>query len=499
MEKTKRRKKPIIILIVVLVIIALIIGGIVACSRALTTSLEQLGAGLIEVSEVERRDIINDISVSGTVESENIVKVTTTVNGKIKKLNVDVGSEVKAGDVLCVFDSDDLQLQYDTLLKTQQNADSLTENTHKINERNLENAKTEKANSLAQAQRAIDEAIAARDAAHQKEQQLVDRYNSKAASKNDISARLAEAADPESYEMLAQQLSSIDMELQSIDSQLEALREQYASYDSAVTNAQEAYTNAERSADNAIQSYQDVLDAEQYSDNTSGKTELEKLADQIAACTVTAPKSGIVTSLNVAEGSIPTSEALMTIEDKDALKISVSIAEADILKIHEGQKAIVRTTATADKEFDAKVSRVVNIYQAGQMGANGQSTGGYSAEISVDDKDHELLIGMNAKVKIVLDEKEDVLAVPFEAIIADEDDTYHVLLAITGDDGTTRAKAAKVTPGMEGTYYTEITSDEVKVGDKVVTTPGDYKDGDILPIFDFNAAMNSANEGGADE
>ena len=29
-------------------------------------------------------------------------------------------------------------------------------------------------------------------------------------------------------------------------------------------------------------------------------------------------------------------------------------------------------------------------------------------------------------------------------------------------------------------------------------SPGDYKDGDVLPIFDFNAAANAANSG-ADE
>ena len=38
----------------------------------------------------------------------------------------------------------------------------------------------------------------------------------------------------------------------------------------------------------------------------------------------------------------------------------------------------------------------------------------------------------------------------------------------------------------------------VKEGDQVVITPGDYKDGDVLPIFDFNAAVAASQEGGAD-
>ena len=94
-----------------------------------------------------------------------------------------------------------------------------------------------------------------------------------------------------------------------------------------------------------------------------------------------------------------------------------------------------------------------------------------------------------------------------KTIITDEEDEsddpeQYVLLAVTGDDNVTRAKKAVVKSGMEGNYYTEITSDEVKEGDKIVITPGEYKDGDVLPIFDFNAALNKdkkSDEGGKDE
>ncbi len=495
----KKKKKPIVIVIIILLVLALIVFGIVACSRALSSSLEQLSAGMIEVAEVERRDITNDISVSGQVESENIVKVTTTVTAKVKELNVEVGSEVNKGDVLCVFDSSDLQTQYDTLLKSQQNAAGMTENTHKINERNLENAKTDKQTTLQQAQRAIDEAIRSRDNAYAKERDLVNQYNDQAGKRDDLYNRMNAGVDMETYADLNAQFQQADATVASIGAQLDALRESLPSYDSAVQSAKDAYASAERSADAMIQSYQDALDAEQFSNGTDSQTELDKLADAIADCTVRAPKGGIITSLNVAVGSLPTSEAIMTIEDKDALKITVSIAEQDILKIQQGQRAVVKTNATGDEEFEAKVSRVVNIYKGGEPSAYGQtSSGGYSAEISIDDKDHKLLIGMNAKVRIILDEKEDVLAVPYESIIEDEDGTFHVLLADKHDDNVTYAKAAKVTPGMEGSYYTEITSDEVKEGDQVVITPGDYKDGDVLPIFDFNAAVAASQEGGAD-
>ncbi len=485
MEQAKKKKKRIIAIVIVAVILIAIIGGFVACSQALSASIEQLSSGFTELSTVEKRDISNTISVSGSVESESLVKVTSTLTAKVKNVNVEVGSEVKEGDVLLEFDSEDLQQQYDTLKKSIENADNLSAHTHAINERNLENAKRDKESSLAQAQRSIDDAISARDNAYAKEVDLVNKYNAQLGVINDVAARLSAAEDPETYAALSAEQQEAKMTLSTYETQLEAIREQFPTFDSAVQAANDAYTQAERSADQLIQSYQDVLDNEQFTDDNSSENELKKLEDAIKDCTVRATKSGIVTSLNVAEGSIPTSEALMTIENKDILKITVSIAEADILKIQEGQKAIVKTTATGDQEFNATVSRVVNIYKsndAASMPMYGQSgNGGYSAEITIDDKDTGLLIGMNAKVQIVLSEKKQVLSVPYESIVDDEDGTKHVLLAVTDEtSGVTTAKAVKVETGMEGSYYTEITSGELNEGDQIVIEGASYQDGDVL-------------------
>lgn len=503
MEQAKKKKKRIIALVIVAVILVVIIGGFVACSKALSASIEQLSSGFTELSTVEKRDISNTISVSGSVESESLVKITSTLTAKVKTVNVEVGSEVKEGDVLLEFDSEDLQQQYDTLKKSMENADNLTAHNHTINERNLENAKRDKKTNLEQAQRSIDDAISARDKAYAKEADLVNKYNAQLGTVNDISARLNAAEDPEIYVALSTQLQEAQMTLSGYDTQLESIREQLPSFDSAVQTANDAYAQTERSADQMIQSYQDVLDNEQFSNDNSSENELKKLEDAIKDCTVRATKSGIVTSLNVAEGSIPTAEALMTIEDKDTLKITVSIAEADILKVQEGQKAIVKTTATGDQEFDATISRVVNIYKSNASASMyGQSeSGGYSAEITIDDKDTGLLIGMNAKVQIILSEKKQVLSVPYESIVDDEDGSKHVLLAVTdASTGVTTAKAVKVETGMEGSYYTEITSGELNEGDKIVMEGASYQDGDMLLLVpNMNDAGGTEDEAVTDE
>ena len=50
---------------------------------------------------VEHTDVENYISVSGTVEGSNIVKVTSDLTAKVKTVNVGIGDAVKAGDILC--------------------------------------------------------------------------------------------------------------------------------------------------------------------------------------------------------------------------------------------------------------------------------------------------------------------------------------------------------------------------------------------------------------
>ena len=497
MEQAKKKKKKGIIVAVVLV---LLLGGgavgITSCMKDMSEAMNAMTAGPLETMTAEKRDITNAISVSGTVESQNIVKVTSKLNAKIKTLNVEVGSQVKEGDILCVFDSSDFQQQYDSLSKNQQNSQNQTASQHNINVRNLEKAKQDKTIALQQAQRAIDDAVQAKNDIYNKEAKAVNELNEQIRKRDNAQSIMDNTQDPDEYQQAMQDYQQADALVQSKEATLESIRDQFSSYEKAIQSAQDAYDSAARSADAAIQSYQDILDAEQFQQSGDTQTELDKLADSIAECTVKAPKSGMITSLNVSEGSYPTAEALMTIEDSSALKITVQINEGDILNVHEGQPAVVKTNATGDKEFEAEVSRVVNIYNtnAQQAAAGGTASGGYSAEITMKDNEN-LLIGMNAKVRIIMDEKKDVLAVPYESIVTDEEDDSkkYVLTVVTDENGVPKAKAVTVETGMEGSYYTEITGGELKEGDKFLMTPGGYKDGDMLPMLNLNQTVQGAN------
>ncbi len=449
---------------------------------------EMVGMNTASTAVVERQDVINSINVSGNVEGGSIVKVTSTLNQKVKTLNAELGSYVQAGEVLCIFDSTELQKEYDDLLKSMENAQAMQAKNDEINQRNLENAKSEKQTALAQAQRAVDEAIAARDNAYSRYNAMVGECNTLAARAGELYQALSAAADEEELAMLTAQYQEVQVQQQTVSAEMEVLNSQLSSYDSAIQAAQDAYAAAERSADSMIQSMQDTIDVGAFNTDNSTEAQLEKLEEMIAACTVKAPKSGIITALNVAEGSIPTAEALMTIEDNHSLKITVKISEADILRIQEGQRVIIKTTATGDQEINGSVSRVVNILNA-EAAAMGEA--GYTAEIQIDDPDTGLLIGMSAKARIILEETKDTLAVPYDAITENEDGEPIVYLAREAEDGTYTAESVPVELGIESDYYTEIFSSEVNEGDIVILSAEHMLEGETITIDDDSADVDS--------
>ncbi|MBQ8959788.1 MAG: efflux RND transporter periplasmic adaptor subunit [Ruminococcus sp.] len=428
----------------------------------------------------ETQDIENFISVSGSVEGSNMVKITSDLNTKVQSLNVEVGSIVKKGDVLCVFDSSDLQQEYDALKESLSNSDQRSQTQHEINQRALNNAKADKTSTLDQAQRAIDKAVEARDSAYSKYDQLQTKVNDLYVKSVDLYNAVYAGGGED--ELTYQQYLSAQQQYETAQAEYEALGEQLSSYDSAVTEAQDAYNVAERSADAAIQAAQDVINAEKFDSDSSVQNQLDKLQERLNKCEVTAPRDGIVTALSVAEGSIPTTDAIMTIEDAGSLHINVTVNEADILNVKEGQKAVITATATGDKEFTGKVSRVVNISSQGVNPYTGESTNnGYTAEISLDPSDSQLLIGMNAKVKIILDEKKDVIAVPYDSIIEDKDGSCYVFVA-EDNGGTYTAKKLTVKKGLETNYLTEIVSSDIKDGDLIITEPRYVSDGQTVSI-----------------
>ncbi len=478
-----------------------ILAAAIACTAVVSTftscgnQSSYVASSQYEIYKLEKQSLEKYISVSGNVEGSNVVNVTSNLGTKIKKLNVELGSNVKAGDVLCEFDSSDFQVEYDSLKSSSDKTSEKAKNDHEINLRNLEKAKVEKSAALVQAQRVIDNATAARDKAYQKYSDLKGTVDANAAKCDELKNALSSA---ENYDSAYQDYQSAVQMYESSKTEYSTLGDQLSTYDNAIQDAKDAYDTASRNADTAVQTAQDAIDSEKFATDDTTKTQLDKLQEKISKCVVKAPKDGIITALSVTEGSIPTTDAIMTIEDATDLKIKATINEADILNLHDGMKAVIKTAATGDTEFSGTVSRVVNIFSGAKNNAvTGETTGGgYSAQINIDSSDkNELLIGMNAKVKIITEEKKDVLAVPYDAIVKEDDGSCKVFVAEDKGNGKYIAKETSVTKGMETNYLTEISSTEIKEGDSIIVSPDGVHNGQSVTIADGYYTASEQSDG----
>jgi len=110
-EKTsflKRRKKPLIILAILLVVGVIIVANLQS-QREKTVK--------VTVDKVKKQDLTSIISASGEVKPKKNINISAQVPGRIIKIGIVEGQEVKAGDFLLKLDS----TQYEAIADRDQN------------------------------------------------------------------------------------------------------------------------------------------------------------------------------------------------------------------------------------------------------------------------------------------------------------------------------------------------------------------------------------------
>lgn len=474
MSKSKKKGK-IIKWIILAVVLLLVIAGIVISRLAGSSSAPM---GTYTSGKVKVQDLSKYVTMSGSVDGRSSVSITCDPTLKVTKLNVQKGDKVKKGDVLCIFDSTTLQEEFDSLSESSSKTQGAANYSHGINQRNLEKAKRDRANAISQAQQDIDDATAKRDQAYNDYNAKVQHYNDINQEIDRVYNEMVEAADEEAAKASEAKWEELKAQSASLNAEINSDHAMLSSYDDAITTAKRAYENIVKSADDALQNAQDTVDQEQYEAVDDATTEkLKKLSKQIEECTVISPIDGIITELNASEGTLPYSSIIMTVSDDSSLIVRGKVSESDILSIIKGMDCEITASAIDKESISGKVDRI-------EMSSNGKeadgSSSGYTVEVSFNDE--RLLLGMNANVKIVLDHKNDVLCLPYDAIQTDENDNCYVWKAEKTAGGNYKLKKIDIKTGFEADYYTEITSGELNEGDIVITGTYNVSDGDIVAL-----------------
>ena len=186
-----------------------------------------------------------------------------------------------------------------------------------------------------------------------------------------------------------------------------------------------------------------LLDAAQ----GQGEEKLKYWQEVYKPIALIAPIDGEVIVATIQPGqTVTTSTAALVLSDK--LIVRADVDETDIGKIKVGQRA----TISLDAYQDVKIQAVVDHIYYESSTVNNVTI--YKVDILPDEVPEFFRSGMNANVDFVVEDKQNALLIPVEAVIT-EDNASYVLRR--GDDGK-EIVVSPVIPGMTQDKNIEIVS-----------------------------------------
>lgn len=175
--------------------------------------------------------------------------------------------------------------------------------------------------------------------------------------------------------------------------------------------------------------------------------------------------------------------------------LSVNIDELDILTVSVGQEASVTFDAIEDKTFDGTITKLSN------SASSSGGTAKYEAIIMLPN-DESMRAGMNASATITIENKEDILLIPVNAL-QEKGDTVFVYTQQDSDSGALSGEV-EVETGLSDGQNVEIVSG-LSEGDTVYYTRTTTDSSDSATsgmMMEFSGEGPSGNmmmEGGSGE
>src|SRR5882724_8416882 len=473
------RKKKIVIAVAAVAVLALVIIISVFASRKEESEVTTIK---IEV----RPELRQTVTASGEVRPVRYIKLTSEVPGRIEEIYVNAGDQVTKGKPLVRIDPTQLQSNQEAQWAAAQAS---------IND--VQNAR----NAVASAQQAL---VVAESSVAAARQQLVSSQTSVDRAQVDlntaqrelkrntdlIEAGVASRAEYDAArDRYDQAKIALDTARANLESQKIAVKEAQERANQQRMAVQEAKTSIKSSEMRANQ--QQAL--------LRGQTSQRSKATQVS------PLNGVIAYIPTRVGeyavSALSSTPLMTIADMNTINVEVNVDETEISNVEVGQQAKVKVDALGDKEIKATV-----IQKNPLAVSKSDTTGGLSNRVNVqeakefkvtleldksmpDEIKNGLRPGMSSTATITTKTKNNVIAVPLEAIVEKQPNASPSPSAsIAGSVPTppssekpkslkgvytlngNKVKFVEVTTGITGEADIEILSG-VKSGDEVVRGP----------------------------
>ena len=289
---------------------------------------------------------------------------------------------------------------------------------------------------------------------------------------------------------LEQGIASANRSVDSAELQEDIAKAQQDAAEQSADTAKQQQAATENSIAQQIDTLKDNLIGSQIAAQSTKSQEIaiQSLQDTLADATITAPVSGVVTAVYAEEGQ-PGNGLLFVIEDTDALKITTNIREYDVGNIEVGMPVVIRSDATGDKEISGTVTYIApaaNKTENGNTLTADDSTVEFEAEVQVNDADSGLRIGMNTRLTVLLEERDNVYGVPYDAVVekADGSEVVYAVEPSSEKEGSYVVTEVPVTTGLETDFYIEVSGDGITDGLSIVSDPQSVAPGmEVTPDF----------------
>ena len=362
-------------------------------------------------AKVERGNLRNSVTATGTLQAVTTVQVGSQASGTISSLTADYNSVVKKGQVIAQLDPAVSKAQVDQARANLQQAQA-----------GLQQARAAVANSRAGVTDAKAKAQAATSTSQNNQAGVVGARANLAVLK---------AQQDDAMSLLKQQESLVKSGIiaqRELDIAQTAYQTAKAKYDQGVAQLNQAILSEQSATSSGIaqsqaqvqqsqagveQSQAQVLAAQAQVQQAAAALQLAEV--NLAHTTITSPIDGIVISRDVSVGqtvaaslSAPT---LFTIaNDLTKMQVIANIDQADIGLVENAKSVKFSVDAFPGKDFDGKIE------QMRLNPVNVQNVVTYNVVIDVDNPEQKLKPGMTANLTVTIDERNNVLKVPNAAL-----------------------------------------------------------------------------------
>lgn len=442
------------------------------------------GNGTYEVVIVERRDLVEEVRVSGTVEAKTVADIGFEASGVVQSVFVDVNDTVMPGQTLA-------QLSLGTLVAELQSAQAALAikraevantgiNIDAIKQKHdtfVMNAYSELLSNglIAEPQSPTYDQTAPI---------ITGRYNgaegtykiqvkSGGSGSNDLYVfGLESTGAVEINDTGATPLGTRGLYITFVDSIHEYTNTTWyvtlpntknSTYAADYSTWQDTVRERERALDDAEaqlraqESGTSIAEAEL----AQAQAEVARIQAQIAQRVITAPFEAVVAAVHIDLGeSVSAAEPALSLISNDGFGVEIDLPEIDSVKVTPGDLAVI--TLDVFGAGEPFLGTIATVNRAETMIDN---VAVYEARVSFNEQDERITSGMTAEVAITTNSKSDALAVPVRAVNYREDGQTYVLVE---DTTTGEPKEVDIVTGLRSSdSFFEVVAG-LSVGDRVL-------------------------------